>query len=62
MEKAFQVTFYLDDNDVTKNIHSLMNKNKETQTTIDEFGFIAYIAFYQIFKGELNNQVALTDL
>lgn len=39
-----------------------MNKNKETQTTIDEFGFIAYIAFYQIFKGELNNQVALTDL
>ena len=62
VEKAFQVTFYLDGNDVTKNIHSLMNKNKETQTTIDEFGFIAYIAFYQIFKGELNNQVALTDL
>lgn len=62
VEKAFEVTFYLDEKDVTKEIHLMMNKKKENQTTLDEFGFIAYIAFYQLFDGELNNQVPLNQL
>lgn len=62
VEKAFEVTFYLGKKDVTKEIHLMLNKKKENQTTLDEFGFIAYIAFYQIFDGELNNHVPLNQL
>lgn len=62
VEKAFEVSFFLDGQEVTKNIHQMMNKKKENQTTLDEFGFIAYIAYYQLFDGELNNQVALKQL
>ena len=62
VEKAFEVTFYLEGKDVTKEIHVMMNKKKENQTTLDEFGFIAYIAFYQLFDGELNNHVPLNQL
>lgn len=62
VEKAFEVTFYLDEKDVTKEIHLMMNKKKENQTTLDEFGFIAYIAFYQLFDGELNNSMPLNKL
>lgn len=60
--KAFEVSFYLNDQDVTEDIHNMMNKKENSKTTLDEFGFIAYIAYYQVFEGELNNQVALTDL
>lgn len=62
VEKAFEVTFYLDGEDVTQRIHQEMNKKKENQTTLDEFGFIAYIAYYQLFDGELNNSVGLSQL
>lgn len=62
VEKAFEVTFYLEGKDVTKEIHLMMNKKKENQTTLDEFGFIAYIAFYQLFDGELNNHEPLNQL
>lgn len=62
VEKAFEVTFILEGKDVTKEIHVMMNKKKENQTTLDEFGFIAYIAFYQLFDGELNNHVPLNQL
>lgn len=62
VEKAFEVRFYLDGEDVTQRIHQEMNKKKENQTTLDEFGFIAYIAYYQLFDGELNNRVALSAL
>lgn len=62
VEKAFEVTFYLGKENVTKNIHQLMNKQKEKQTTLDEFGFIAYIAFYKLFNGELNNSVPLNEI
>lgn len=61
VEKAFEITFYLDEKDVTKRIHQMMNKKKENQTTLDEFGFMAYIAYYQLFDGELNNSVALNQ-
>ena len=60
--KAFEVSFYLNDKDVTEDIHNMMNKKEDFKTTLDEFGFIAYIAYYQLFNGDLNNQVALTDL
>ncbi|HLR92185.1 MAG TPA: hypothetical protein VK048_03915 [Atopostipes sp.] len=60
--KAFEVSFYVDDKDVTQEIQRLMNKKKENQTSLDEFGFVAYIAFYQFFEGELNNQVPLSEL
>lgn len=62
VEKAFEISFYLNGQEVTKDIHEMMNKTSEYQTTLDEFGFIAYIAYYQLFEGELNNQVALTDI
>src|SRR5699024_6822586 len=62
VEKAFEITFYLDKQEVTQDIHLIMNKKKENQTTLDEFGFIAYIAFYQLFDGELNNHIALNQL
>lgn len=62
VKKAFEITFYLEGQDVTKKIHQRMNKSKENQTTLDEFGFIAYIAYYQLFDGELNNRVALDQL
>lgn len=60
VHKAFEISFYLNDQEVTEDIHRMMNKKEDT--TLDEFGFIAYIAYYQVFEGELNNQVALTDL
>lgn len=62
VEKAFELTFYLGKEDVTEKIHQLMNKKKENQTTFDEFGFIAYIAFYKLFNGELNQSVPLNQL
>jgi hypothetical protein len=62
VEKAFEVTFYLGKENVTKNIQQMMNKQKEMQTSLDEFGFIAYIAFYKLFKGELNNSVPLNKI
>lgn len=62
VEKAFEITFYLGSEDVTKNIHQLMNKQKDNQTTLDEFGFIAYIAFYKLFNGELNQSVSLNEI
>lgn len=62
VEKAFEITFYLEDQDVTKDIQSFMNKGDGYQTTLDEFGFIAYIAFYQLFNGELNNSIPLNEL
>lgn len=62
VEKAFEITFYLGSENVTKNIHQLMNKQKENQTTLDEFGFIAYIAFYKLFNGELNQSVPLNEI
>lgn len=60
--KAFAISFYLDNQDGTEDIHKLMNKKDGYKTTPDEFGFIAYIAYYQLFEGELNREVALTDL
>lgn len=62
VEKAFEITFYLGSENVTKNIHQLMNKKKENQTTLDEFGFISYIAFYKLFNGELNQSVPLNEI
>ncbi len=62
VEKAFQITFYLNDEDVTKKLHQLLNKKKETRMTFDEFGFVAYIAYYQLFNGELNNRVQLEKI
>lgn len=60
--KAFEVSFYLENQDITKEIHLMMNKTKENQTTLDEFGFIAYITFYQLFDGELNTQHSLNEI
>ena len=60
--KAFEVSFYVNNQDITKDIHNNMNKKEGYKTTLDEFGFIAYIAYYQLFDGKLNNEVALTDL
>lgn len=60
--KAFEISFYLNDEDVTEDIHEMMNKKDDYRTTLDEFGFLAYIAYYQVFEGELNKQVALDEL
>lgn len=62
VEKAFEVSFYLDDQDVTSTIHRMMNQNAEHKTSIDEFGFVSYIAYYQLFEGELNNKVAIDKI
>jgi len=59
VEKAFEVTFYLEKENVTKVIHRMLNKQKNTQMTMDEFRFAAYIALYTVFNGELNKRVPL---
>ena len=62
MEKAFEITFYLGKENVTADIQRMLNKKKENQTTLDEFGFIAYIAYYKLFSGELNQSVSLKQI
>jgi len=62
VEKAFEITFYLGKENVTEDIQRLLHKKKENQTTLDEFGFIAYITYYKLFNGELNQRVPLNQL
>lgn len=62
VEKAFEITFYFNKENVTAEIHRLMTENQAIRTTLDEFGFVAYIALYQQFNGELNNSVPLSTL
>lgn len=62
VEKAFEITLYLDKKDVTRDIKRMLDKQKDNQMTDDEFGFVAYIAFYGIFNGKLNNRLALEQV
>jgi len=59
VEKAFEVTFYLEKENVTQTIHRMLNKQRDTQMTMDEFCFAGYIALYTLFNGELNQHVPL---
>jgi len=62
VEKAFEITFYLEKENVTQTIHRMLNKQKDTQMTRDEFGFAAYIALYTLFDGELNKRIPLKEV